>query len=80
MSRSSVKRDRDAGVALVGGGAQFVDAADRVDRFLDPLGDLGLDLFGAGARQHRVDVDDRIVRLRHQVESETQVGDGARAR
>ena len=51
MSRSSVKRDADARIALIGRRPQLVDAADRVDGFLDPLGDLRLDLFGARAGQ-----------------------------
>ena len=51
MSRSSmnVMVTRDA--ALVGVGAQLVDAADGVDGLFDPLGDLGLDFLGAGAGQ-----------------------------
>ena len=80
MSRSSVKVMLTARLALIGVGAQLVDAADGVDGFLDPLGDLGLDFLGAGAGQLDLDVDDRRVGLRHQVEAEVLVGERARAR
>ena len=43
--------DGDARVALIGRGAQLVDAADGVDGLLDALRDLGLDFLGAGARR-----------------------------
>ena len=71
------ERDADARVALVGRRAQLVDAADRVDRFLDALGDLRFDFLGAGARQVDVDRDDRRVGLRHQVEAELAVRERA---
>ena len=44
--------------------SQLVDAADRIDRFLDLVGDLGLDLFGRGARQPGRHDDGREVDLR----------------
>src|SRR5262249_3949102 len=71
------KGDRDPRIALIGRGAQLVDAADRVDRLLDPLGDLGLDFLGAGAREVGLDRHHRRVGLRHQVEAERFVGHGA---
>src|SRR5262249_22062504 len=43
--------DRDTRVALIGRGAELVDAADRIHRLFDALGDLGFDLFGARAGQ-----------------------------
>ena len=64
-------------VALVRGGAQLVDAADGVDGFLDALGDLRLDFLGAGAGQVDLDVTTGDVGLRHQVEAERLVRDGA---
>ena len=64
-------------LALIGVGPQLVDAADRVDRLFDPLGDLGLDLFGAGAGQLDLHVDDRLIGLRHQVEAEVLVRERA---
>ena len=69
--------DRDARVALIGGGAQLVDAADRIDGFLDPLGDLRFDLLGAGAGKVGLHRDDRDVGLGHQIEAERLVRHGA---
>ena len=62
-----LERDDDLRDALGRGRAERVDAADRVDRLFDLVGDLGLDLLGRGAgqpRRHRdrgdVDVGEAI--------------------
>src|SRR5207344_2990133 len=69
--------DRDARVPLIGRRAQLVDAADGVDRLLDALGDRGLDLFGARARQVGLHRYDRGVGFRHEIEAERFVRHGA---
>ena len=71
------ERDVHLRLALIGVRPQLVDAADGVDRLLDPLGDLGLDLLGAGAGKLDLDVDDRLIGLRHQVEAEILVRERA---
>ena len=64
------ERDDDLRDALRRGRAQLVDAADRVDRFLDLVGDLGLDFLRRGAGQPRRDDDGREVDLREAIETE----------
>ena len=75
----TLERERDVRVALilVRVRPQLVDAADRVDGLFDPLGDLRLDFFGAGAGQLDLDVDVRRIGLRHQVEAEILVRERA---
>jgi hypothetical protein len=53
-------------------GAQIVDAADRVDRFLDLVGDLGFDLLGRGARLDRGDENRRKVDLRKAIDAKAR--------
>ena len=55
--------DEDLRDALGRDRAQLVDAADGVDRLLDLVGDLGLDLLGRGAVEPRGDHDDGEVDL-----------------
>ena len=57
-SFSSVNVTNDLRDALGRDRAQLVDAADGVDRLLDLVGDLGLDLLGRGAGQARDDGDE----------------------
>ena len=52
------------------GRAQLVDAADRVDRFLDLVRDLGLDFLRRRAGQARRDDDGGEVDLRKAIEAE----------
>ena len=52
--------------------AQLVDAADGVDRFLDLVGDLGLDLLRRGAGLDRRDDDGREVDLREAIDAEAR--------
>ena len=65
--------DGDLGTAHVGIRPQLVNAADRVDGFFNPFGDLRLDLLGACAGQLDEHVDDGDVGLRHQIEAEVLV-------
>ena len=58
--------------AFRGGRAQLVDAADGVDRFLDLVGDLGLDFLRRRARQPGGDDDGREVDLGEAVEAEAR--------
>ena len=58
------ERDDDLRDAFGRGRAQLVDAADGVDRFLDLVGDLGLDFLRRRAGQARGDDDGREVDLR----------------
>ena len=71
------ERDVHLPLALVGVRPQLVDPADRVDRFFDPLRDLGLDLLGARPGKLDLHVDDRLIGLRHQVETEIAVRERA---
>ena len=61
--------DRDDRDAFRRGGAQLVDAADRVHRLFDLVGDLGLDLLGRRAGLHRRDQNRRDVDLRIAVDA-----------
>ena len=71
------ERDEDLRDALGRDRAQLVDARDRVDRLLDLVGDLGLDLLGRGAREARDDDDGREVDVREAVDAEARVADAA---
>ena len=51
MSRSRLKVAMTIELPADGDRAQLLDALDRVDRLLDALRDLGLDLLGRGAGQ-----------------------------
>ena len=55
-----------------GGRSQLVDPADRVDGFLDLVGDLGLDLLRRGAGQPGRDEDGGEVDLRKTVETQAR--------
>jgi hypothetical protein len=50
--------------------AELVDAADRVDRFFDLVGDLRLDFLRRRAGQARLHDDRREVDLREPIEAE----------
>ena len=63
------ERDDDLRDALRRRRAELVDAADGVDRFLDLVGDLGLDFLRRGARQPCRDDDRREVDLGKAVEA-----------
>ncbi len=64
------ERDNHQRHAFRGRRAKLVDAADRVHRFLDLVGDLGFDLLRRRAGQARGDDDGRKVDFRKAVESE----------
>ena len=65
--RDPLRRDR----------TQRVDGADGVDRFLDLVGDLGLDLLGRGPGQAGGHDDGRDVDVREAVDAEPEEGEQA---
>src|SRR5262249_1729249 len=67
------ERDVHVRLPLVGVRAQLVNTADGVDRFFNAFRDLSFDFFGARTRKLDLDVDNRLVGLRHQVEAEVLV-------
>ena len=74
---SSVKRDDDLRDALGRGRRQRVDAADRVDGFLDLVGDLALDLLRRGAGQAGRHENGRKVDVRELVDPELREAEDA---
>ena len=72
-----LERDDDLRDALGRGRAEGIDAADGVDRFLDLVGDLGLDLLGRGAGKARRDRDGRDVDVGKPVDAEPPEGEEA---
>jgi hypothetical protein len=64
------ERDDDLRDAFSGIRTELVDAADRVDRFLDLVGDLALHLLGRRARQTRGHGDGWKVHLRQSIDAE----------
>ena len=71
------ERDDDLRDALGRIRAELIDAADRVDGFLDLVGDFALDLLGRGARQSRGHGDGREVHLRQPIDAELAEGERA---
>ena len=71
------ERDEDLRDALGGDRLEVVDARDRVDRLLDLVGDLGLDLLRRGAREPRDDGDGGEVDARVPVDAEARVADSS---
>ena len=69
--------DDDLRDAFGGVRAELIDAADRVDRFLDLVGDLAFHLLGRRARQPRGHGDGRNVHVRHPVDAELGEGEDA---
>ena len=63
--------------ALGGVRVELIDAADRVDRFLDLVGDLALHLLGRRAGQTRGHGDGRKVHLRQSIDAELAEGKDA---
>ena len=76
-SLSSVKFDDDLRHTFGGGRGQGVDAADRVDGFLDLVGDLAFDLLRRRAGQTRRDEDRRDIDVRELVDAELGEGEDA---
>jgi hypothetical protein len=77
-SRSSrAERDDDLRDAFSGIRIELIDAADRVDRFLDLVGDLALDLLRRGAGQTRGHGHGREIHLRQAIDAELAEGKGA---
>ena len=72
-----VERDGDARAALGRGRAQLVDAGDGVDRGLDAVGDLGLDVLGRRAGVGGRDRDDRRLDARVAIDAEREERDAA---
>ena len=64
------ERDDDLRDAFRRVRAELVDAADRVDRFLDLVGDFRLDLFRRGSGEPRRDDDGGKVDLREPIQPE----------
>ena len=77
MSLSSRKLIDDLRDAFRRDRAQLVDAADGVDRLLDLVGDLGLDLLRRGAGLDGRDDDRREVDLREAIDAELREGERA---
>jgi hypothetical protein len=71
------ERDDDLRDALARSGAKIVDPADGVDRALQLVRQLGLDLLGGGAVQVRRDEDGRKIDLGKEIEPERLVPDDA---
>ncbi len=69
--------DRDDGDTFRRGRSQLVDAADRIHRFFDLVGDFRLDLFGRGARLDRRDDNGGDVHLGEAVDAEQREGEHA---
>ena len=69
-SFSSLNPDDDLRDALARRRAELVDAADGVDRALDLVGDVGLDLLRRSAVEARRDDDEREVDVRELIEAE----------
>ena len=72
------ERDDDLRDAFGRVRGQRVDAADRVDGFLDLVGDLGLDLLRRGAGQPRRDRDRRDVDVGKAIDAEPREGEQRR--
>ena len=64
------ERDDDRRDAFRRGRTELVDPADRVDRLLDLVGDLGFDFLGRGAGQPGGDHDRREINLGKPIEAE----------
>ena len=71
------ERDEDLRDALGGDRLEVVDARDRVDRLLDLVRDLGLDLLGRRAREPGDDGDGGEVDVRVPVDAEARVADSS---
>ena len=71
------ERDDDLRDAFGGIRAELIDAADRVDRFLDLVGDLALDLLRRRAGQTRGHGHRREIHLRQPIDAELAEGEGA---
>src|SRR5690606_2994109 len=67
-----VEASDDDREALVRVAPELVETADRVERLLDRLAELGLHLLGRGARQDGADDDDREVDVREAVDPEAE--------
>jgi hypothetical protein len=71
------ERDDDLRDAFRRHRPQIVDAADRVDRFLDLVGDLGFDLLRRGAGLHRRHRNGGEVDLGKAIDAQTREREGA---
>ena len=76
-SLSSVKFDDHLRHTFGGGRGQGVDTADRVDGFLDLVGDLAFDLLRRRAGQARRDEDRRDIDVRKLIDAELGEGEAA---
>ena len=71
------ERDDDLRDAFRRVRSELVDAADRVDRLFDLVGDFRFDLFGRGARQSGRHDDGREVNFGKAIETQPHEGEGA---
>ena len=63
--------------ALLGGGAQFVDAGNGVDGFFEHFGDAGFHFLDAGARAGGGDGDDGEIDVGEEVDAHVHVGENS---